>query len=55
MQALSLKALIDDRVAKGFVLQWRRLILLEGYVGMAIVGSAVVGFIAAAAMWARRR
>jgi hypothetical protein len=29
--------------------------MVEGYVGMAIVGSAVVGFIAAAAMWARRR
>jgi len=43
MQALSLKALIEDRVAK------------EGYVGMAIVGSAVIGFIAAATMWAKRR
>jgi len=31
------------------------LTLLEGYVGMAIVGSAVIGFIAAASMWARRR
>ena len=30
-------------------------LMVEGYVGMAIVGSAVVGFIAAAAMWARRR
>lgn len=29
--------------------------LVEGYVGMAIVGSAVIGFIAAATMWARRR
>jgi hypothetical protein len=28
---------------------------IEGYVGMAIVGSAVIGFIAAATMWARRR
>jgi hypothetical protein len=28
---------------------------VEGYVGMAIVGSAVIGFVAAAAMWARRR
>jgi len=64
MQALSLRALIDDRVAKGadpllprllFRFAYCRLICLEGYVGMAIVGSAVIGFIAAATMWARRR
>jgi mitochondrial fission 1 protein len=70
MQALSLRALIDDRVAKGttplhqnsvssFVISMMGLglwlMVIEGYVGMAIVGSAVVGFIAAATMWARRR
>jgi hypothetical protein len=70
MQALSLRALIDDRVAKGttppellFLLFAAlfdgclslRLTMIEGYVGMAIVGSAVIGFIAAATMWARRR
>ena len=65
MQALSLRALIDDRVAKGtkrpfsplsfFGLYIVGLFVLEGYVGMAIVGSAVIGFIAAATMWARRR
>jgi mitochondrial fission 1 protein len=54
MQALSLKALIEDRVARGMFLRVTSN-GPEGYVGMAIVGSAVIGFVAAAAMWARRR
>jgi mitochondrial fission 1 protein len=59
-QAKSLRALIEDKVAKGwdpFRFSWGFGVDegVEGYIGMAIVASALAGLVAAGIMWTKRK